>query len=105
MIPSYNPTRLNFLTFMDLLTSIQIDGGITENGMTTNLSSLDRCVDLFFKIGASRKRSSEEVFADFSLAWAEDPLKALKILFLGKRYKRRSRRKENLSGYSIEARY
>lgn len=66
---------------MDLLTSIQIDGGITENGMTTNLSSLDRCVDLFFKIGASRKRSSEEVFADFSLAWAEDPLKALKILF------------------------
>jgi hypothetical protein len=66
---------------MDLLTSIQLEGGQTENGMTTNLSSLDRCVDLFFKIGASRKRNSDEVFADFSLAWAEDPLKALKILF------------------------
>ena len=66
---------------MDLLTSIQLEGGQTENGMTTNLSSLDRCVDLFFKIGASRKRNSDEVFADFSLALTEDPLKALKILF------------------------
>lgn len=66
---------------MDLLTSIQLEGGQTENGMTTNLSSLDKCVDLFFKIGASRKRNSDEVFADFSLAWAENPLKALKILF------------------------
>lgn len=51
--------------------------GITTNGGVTNLSSLNKCVDLFFLIGASRGKDITSVFAG---AMAEDSEVAIRIL-------------------------
>lgn len=49
----------------------------THNGMTTNHSSLNRCVDLFFLIGASRGKN---IVPEFVAAHAENPELAIRIL-------------------------
>lgn len=38
----------------NLITAIQTEDSVTENGMVTNSSSLDPCLNLFFAIGAMR---------------------------------------------------
>ena len=48
----------------------------TENGMKARKSTSDACVDLFFKIGASR---GKDVTADFVAAYVEDKEIALRI--------------------------
>ena len=48
---------------MNLIDAIQQKDTTTENGMTTNSSSLKRCVNLFFQIGAMRGASKEKLFA------------------------------------------
>lgn len=53
----------------------------TENGMVTNSSSLDFCVDLFFNIGAMRGQDKNRLISDFSKSFNQNPLTALKILF------------------------
>ena len=53
----------------------------TANGAVSNHSSLDDCVDLFGKIAAMRNNSDATVISQFTKAFAQDPLKALKILF------------------------
>lgn len=53
----------------------------TENGALSNSSTGDRLVDQFGKSGAYRGRSFEEVFADQSALWGENPLNALKLPF------------------------
>ena len=53
----------------------------TENGALSNSSTGDRLVDQFGKAGAYRGRSFEEVFADQSALWGENPLNALKLPF------------------------
>jgi hypothetical protein len=66
---------------MDLVSALQQSNTTTENGMVTNSSSLDNCVDMFFKIGAFRSAEEADVIRVFSLAFSEDPVSALRILF------------------------
>jgi hypothetical protein len=39
---------------MNLIDAIQQKDTLTENGMTTNSTSLNHCVNLFFQIGVMR---------------------------------------------------
>ena len=54
---------------------------LTENGMATNDTTLDNCVDLFFAIGAMRGKDKIRLIEKFSKAYSENPLVATKILF------------------------
>ena len=54
---------------------------LTDNGMVTNPTSLNKCVDLFFSIGSMRGKSKDKVVKLFSEAYNENPLVASKILF------------------------
>ena len=42
-----------------LLKAMQTNDSLTENGMATNSSSLNHCVDLFFQIGAMRGQDKQ----------------------------------------------
>jgi len=55
--------------------------GRTDNGAKTYKSSLNACVDMFGTIAAMRQRDDATVIKTFTNAFAEDPLKAMKILF------------------------
>lgn len=54
---------------------------LTENGMSTNSTSLSAVVDLFYNIGAMRGQDKERLISNFSLAFNQDPNRAMKILF------------------------
>lgn len=54
---------------------------ITEKGMTTNSTSLNSCVDMYFMAGAARHWTNAEIETLFQKALAEDPLTALKLMF------------------------
>lgn len=64
----------------DLFTAIN-STGTTLNGAVTNVSSLNKNVDLFFLIGASRGKDIE---ATFAAALAEDSEVAVRILQYGR---------------------
>ena len=66
------------MKFVDALRQEDI---VTENGMSTNSTSLNACVDLFFNIGAMRGQDKERLIATFSKAFNEDPERAMKLLF------------------------
>lgn len=66
---------------MNLVSALQQSNTKTENGMVTNSSSLNNCVDLFFKIGAFRGAEESDVIRAFSLAFNEDPVSALRTIF------------------------
>ncbi len=66
---------------MKLVDALRTKNTTTENGMTTNSSSLNACVDLFFNIGAMRGQDKERLIATFSMAFYQDPTRAMKILF------------------------
>jgi len=66
---------------MDLISALQQKDTVTENGMVTNSSSLNNCLDLFFKIGAYRAAEEKDIVRQFSLAFLESPLDAMRILF------------------------
>ena len=66
---------------MKLVDALRQNNITTENGMTTNGSSLNHCVDLFFTIGAMRGQDKQRLIRNFSLALLEDPTRAMKILF------------------------
>lgn len=53
----------------------------TENGALTNRTSGNFCLDLFFKAGAMRGASEQEIADVVTRAYAEDPVKTLKIVF------------------------
>jgi hypothetical protein len=61
--------------------ALQTENTTTTNGMTTNSSSLNECVNLFFSIGAMRGKNKEKVISMFSKAFNEDPRTAIRILF------------------------
>ena len=54
---------------------------LTEKGMTTNSTSLNSCVDMFFMAGSARHWTDEQIETLFQKALAEDPLTALKLMF------------------------
>lgn len=66
---------------MKLVDAMRQNDTVTENGMATNSSSLNHCVDLFFTIGAMRGQDKQRLIRSFSLALLEDPTRAMKILF------------------------
>jgi len=63
------------------LKAMQTADSLTENGMATNSSSLNHCVDLFFQIGAMRGQDKQRLINAFTKAFAENPLHAMKLLF------------------------
>jgi hypothetical protein len=64
-----------------LLKAMQTGDSRTENGMVTNSTSLNSCVDLFFQIGAMRGQDKTRLINAFTKAFAENPLTAMKLLF------------------------
>jgi len=65
----------------NLIDALRTEDTVTENGMTTNSTTLNSCVDLFFQIGALRGQDKQIKINAFSKAFAEDSLTAMKILF------------------------
>jgi hypothetical protein len=64
-----------------LLAAMQTKDSRTENGMVTNSTSLNNCVDLFFQIGAMRGQDKTRLINAFTKAFGENPLTAMKLLF------------------------
>ena len=64
-----------------LLKALQTEDTLTENGMVTNSTSLNKCVDFFFNAGQMRKADEIRIVSEFSLAFNEDSLTAMKLLF------------------------
>ena len=58
------------------VTAISNQEARTQNGMKSLMSTASRCVDLFFKIGASR---GKDITADFTAAYVENKDYALRI--------------------------
>jgi hypothetical protein len=65
----------------ELLKAMQTGDTRTENEMLTNSTSLNECVDFFFTAGALRNQPERAITAQFSLAFNENPLTAMKLLF------------------------
>lgn len=67
------------MTFITALES-QMNGTVTLNGAKSNKSTLNKCLDLFGKIGACRNdvKQAQRLFA---FAYAENPETATRILF------------------------
>lgn len=66
---------------MKFMEALKIKNKETENGMSTNSTSLNNCLDLFFRSGAMRKSSPLEITTLATKAFAEDPARATKVLF------------------------
>jgi hypothetical protein len=64
-----------------LLKAMQTKNSFTENGMSSNSSSLNHCVDLFFQIGAMRGQDKQRLINAFTKAFNEDTLTAMRLLF------------------------
>ena len=64
-----------------LLAAMQTENSFTENGMTTNSSSLNECVNLFFQIGAMRGKEKQTLINTFVKAYNENALTAMRLLF------------------------
>lgn len=64
-----------------LLSAMQTKDSRTENGMATNSTSLNNCVDLFFQIGAMRGQDKNRLINVFTKAFGENPLNAMRLLF------------------------
>ena len=62
-----------------LLAAMQTNDSLTENGMVTNSSSLNHCVNLFFQIGAMRGQDKSRLINAFTKAFGENPLTAMKL--------------------------
>lgn len=64
-----------------LVNALRTNDKLTENGMATNSTSLNSCVDLFFTIGALRGQDKLKKVNVFSRAYGENPLLAMKLIF------------------------
>lgn len=73
------------------LVSIFKNNTRTENGALSNSSSGSIGLDYFAKCGTYRGRSLEDVFADISSIWNEDPKQALQIIFYNRMITRKSK--------------
>nr|MDE5582780.1 DUF2828 family protein [Ruminococcus sp.] len=68
---------------LDFLKNLKKESNLTftDNGALTNKSSLSACLDLFFRAGNMRTADNKEIFYAVKKAYAEDPLRTLKIVF------------------------
>ena len=66
---------------MKLVDALQTKNTLTDNGMVTNSSSLNDCVNLFFQIGAMRGQDKSKLINMFVKAYEENSLTAMRILF------------------------
>jgi hypothetical protein len=66
---------------MNFLESLQTKDVFTENGMLTNSTTMNECVNLFFTIGAMRGQDKSRLLSMFSKSFNESPITAMKILF------------------------
>ena len=66
---------------MGLVDTLRTKDTTTENGLLTNSTTLNMCVDLFSRIGSMRTQSEIEVINLFVKAFEEDALTAMKVLF------------------------
>jgi hypothetical protein len=66
---------------MNFFDALQTRNTLTENGMVTNSSTLNECVNLFFTIGSMRGQDKQRLLSQFSKAFNENPLTAMRILF------------------------
>lgn len=64
-----------------LVNALRTEDVLTTNGMTTNSTSMNNCVDLFFQIGAMRGQDKTKLINVFTKAYGENPLIAMKLLF------------------------
>lgn len=64
-----------------LLDAMRTGDAVTQNGMKTNSSTLNHCVDLFSMIGAARGADKQRKINNFIKAFNEDALTAMKIAF------------------------
>ena len=53
---------------------------VTENGALTHSTSSNKCVDMFFLIGASDRLDDMDIIAMFVGAYSENPMRAVQIL-------------------------
>ena len=72
-----------------LIDAMRSGDTFTENGMVTNSSSLNGCLDLFFIMGAVRAQMKTDagktrLINKFEVARAEDPLLTRKMIFWGR---------------------
>jgi hypothetical protein len=74
-------TIKKFIIMSTLLNAMQTKDSFTENGMSTNSSSLNLCVDLFFQIGAMRGQDKQRLINVFTKAFGENSLTAMRLLF------------------------
>lgn len=65
----------------NLVNATRQEDVLTANGMVTNSTSLNSCVDMFFLAGASRRMSDKDIEVLFQKAIVENPLVALKLMF------------------------
>ena len=65
----------------NLVNAVRQEDVLTNNGMVTNSTSLNSCVDMFFLAGASRNMTDKDIEILFQKAIVENPLVALKLLF------------------------
>ena len=78
-LPILKPLIANAMN--QLIKAFQNENTYTENGMVTNSSSLDACVDLFFLAGASRRLEESQIESLIEDAFLDDPEIAMKIIF------------------------
>ena len=71
----------NSLSQSSLVNQTRQNDTKTINGMTTNSTSLSRCLDLFFLGGAARRMSKEDIQSIFCKAYLENKELSIKILF------------------------
>jgi hypothetical protein len=64
-----------------LVDALRTKDVLTENGMSTNSTTLNACVDFFFAVGAMRGQDKQRLIALFTKAFAEDKIVATRILF------------------------
>lgn len=72
--------RIEMLNFINN----EMNKTLTLNGALTNRTSGSFCLDLFFRAGAMRSASEEEIATAVSRAYAEDPVKTMKIVFFAR---------------------
>jgi len=73
-------TKIN-MSESKLVNATRVKNETTHNGMTTNHTSLNACIDMFFLSGASRQIDSEDIIKVFLGAYTQNNDIALRILF------------------------